>query len=293
MSSSLRQSAQNDELRLMDMLSHYLNETPCFIKEDMVAELLSCGIEQETAFSLLMASAMGLDIEASAADRTLYHAYFPQMIKRMRPGDYNADPYYASISLKQAGFGNCSLRHENYKPYEAFVRDDIFISADGRRIPQIGYFDSGFSYPAIFENDRLWMSLTPNEVNTMASPIAQASGRVLSFGLGLGYFAYMASLKKEVSSVTIVEKNPHIIELFQRCILPQFRQKDKISIVKDDAFEYARKNYAKENFDFAFTDLWHDVSDGLPMYLEMKRFEALAPNAVHTYWIEKTMLCYL
>lgn len=37
----------------------------------------------------------------------------------------------------------------------------------------------------------------------------------------------------------------------------------------------------------------HDVSDGIDMYLKMKQYESLSPNTVLTYWIEKSILCYL
>ena len=45
-------------------------------------------------------------------------------------------------------------------------------------------------------------------------------------------------------------------------------------------------------FDFVFVDLWHDVSDGLPMYEKIKKYEYKLPNAIFRYWIEKTMICY-
>lgn len=50
---------------------------------------------------------------------------------------------------------------------------------------------------------------------------------------------------------------------------------------------------AKEDYDFVFTDLWHDVSDGIDMYLKMKKYEAQNPNTVFAYWIEKSICCYL
>ena len=46
-------------------------------------------------------------------------------------------------------------------------------------------------------------------------------------------------------------------------------------------------------FDFVFTDLWHDVSDGKDMYLKMKEYEKRSPNTIFSYWIEKSILCYL
>ena len=144
-----------------------------------------------------------------------------------------------------------------------------------------------FVFDAVLQNDREWMSITPNEINTMRSVIEEASGNVLTYGLGLGYFAYMCSIKPEVASVTVVEKDPSVIALFQKEILPQFKQKDKIRVIKADAFEYAAA--VKEEYDLTFADLWHDVQDGIPCYTELKKIE----RGKTRYWIEKTMQYYM
>ncbi|MBR5029017.1 MAG: hypothetical protein IKX51_07345, partial [Bacteroidales bacterium] len=150
-----------------------------------------------------------------------------------------------------------------------------------------------FTYPAVLEDGRIWMTVTPNEIETMEEPVANAAGKVLAYGLGLGYFPYMVSLKNNVHNVTVVEKDPAIIDIFKKHLLPQFPEKDKITLVNDDAFHYAATAMPTENFDSVFTDLWHDVSDGMPLYLKMKTFEKLSPNAKFDYWIEKSIKFYL
>ncbi|MNI89136.1 hypothetical protein D3C73_1465030 [compost metagenome] len=50
---------------------------------------------------------------------------------------------------------------------------------------------------------------------------------------------------------------------------------------------------SQEKYDFVFTDLWHDVSDGIDLYLRMKKIAAQYPDTKFTYWIEKSILCYL
>ncbi|MDQ1004960.1 acid phosphatase class B [Neobacillus niacini] len=71
----------------------------------------------------------------------------------------------------------------------------------------------------------------------------------------------------------------------------KFRTDEKI--ITADAFEYAQTHITPGHYDFVFTDLWHDVSDGIDMYLEMKKVEKQSPDTVFTYWIEKSILCYL
>jgi hypothetical protein len=50
-------------------------------------------------------------------------------------------------------------------------------------------------FPALLENDRIWMTITPNEIEIMIKPVDEAFGHVLTYGLGLGYYAYMVSKK--------------------------------------------------------------------------------------------------
>ena len=50
---------------------------------------------------------------------------------------------------------------------------------------------------------------------------------------------------------------------------------------------------SKYNFNFVFSDLWHDVSDGVDMYLDIKNYEKLYPNIDFEYWIEKSIKMYL
>ena len=189
--------------------------------------------------------------------------------------------------------GNSELKYEKYQPFEGFVCNDIIQTKEGRQLPQIGFFETEFQFPAILENNRIWMTITPNEIETMKEPVNEAFGNVLTFGLGLGYYAYMVSEKDNVESVTIVEMNEDVIRLFKTYILPQFKHAHKITIIQADAFEFAERHMAKEQYDFVFTDLWHDVSDGMNMYTRMKTYEKQSPNTIFSYWIEKSIACYL
>jgi SAM-dependent methyltransferase len=160
-------------------------------------------------------------------------------------------------------------------------------------IPQLGYFDVEFPFPAILENGIEWMTITPNEVETMREPIAKCRGRVLTLGLGLGYFAFHASEKDEVERVVVVERSRDVIEIFKTYLLPQFPHGDKIEIVETDAFEYMQKEMPRGKFDYVFADLWHDASDGLEMYRKLKKYEILAPSTEFDYWIEPSLLSLL
>ena len=57
-----------------------------------------------------------------------------------------------------------------------------------------------------------------------------------------------------------------------------------------DAFEYAKKCMTNGNFDYAFMDLWHDASDGVELYLKMKKLKRFSPDRKYLYWIENSLL---
>lgn len=137
------------------------------------------------------------------------------------------------------------------------------------------------------------MTLTPVDLDTSEEAIAAAFGKVVTFGLGLGYYAYMVSEKETVESITVIEKSPDVIRLFKKHILPQFPHKEKVKIVEADAFEYAEKQMPGEHFDIAFVDTWRDASDGAPMYKKMKALEHLSPNTKFLYWIENFLISRL
>lgn len=289
----ITQAIKEDNYKVFALLSNYLNNTSDFIKKEEIEEIVSCGVSYEYAFGLLLASAFGMDIVDDAEDRKLFSHYFEHSIHRLEASTYYDNPYYKQIKIPTIQIGNSELKYEQYKAFEGFVCNDIIQTEEGRQIPQIGFFETEFRYPAVLENDRIWMTITPNEIETMKEAVDQAFGNVLTFGLGLGYYAYMVSEKDNVETVTIVEMNEDVIHLFTKYILPQFQNAHKIKIIQADAFEYAEEHLSKEKYDFVFTDLWHDVSDGIDMYLRMKQLEKESPDTEFMYWIEKSILCYL
>jgi hypothetical protein len=110
--------------------------------------------------------------------------------------------------------------------------------------------------------------------------------------LGLGYFAFCTAEKQNVECVTVVERDADVIDLFSKFILPQFPHKEKIKIVKADAFDYL-ETLSPDDFDYLFADLWHDQSDGLPLYLTLSRIARNRNLTDVDYWIEPTLLASL
>ena len=157
-------------------------------------------------------------------------------------------------------------------------------------IPQIGFFSHSFRYPAVYEKGQEWMAVKPSEIRSMRKPIRYVSGNVITFGLGLGYYTFMVSLKNNVEHITVVERDKSIIDLFQTFILPQFPHKEKVKIIHEDAFKYMKEQMPKERYNYAFVDLWHDSRDGLPLYLKAKKLAESIPQTQFLYWVENTLL---
>ena len=280
--------------RIFERLAILLNTRPDFVTEEMVNELTKdFGLSCEEAFSLLICAALGFDTE-NESDSALWNAYSPFMLHHLDEKLFTEDPYYKAVRISEGKtIGEWEIREDRLTPYTAFVCDDPITLPDGRIIPQIGYFDCGFSFLLVLQNGREWMTMMPNELVTQRIPIKKASGRVCTYGLGLGYFAFMCAVKDEVESVTVVERDESVIKLFRELLLPCFENKEKIEIVCADAFEFAEKQAPTRAFDYIFADIWHDPSDGVEAYKRFKSLEHLCPETKFDYWIEKTLKLYM
>lgn len=212
-------------------------------------------------------------------------------IKELDIDTYLNNPYYKNINVADIEDGSYRFEMKTYVPYEGFLYKDIEINDKHYEISSIGYFIKPYNYLTLSCDNAIWMLITPHEINTMQEAIENAKGNIVTFGLGLGYFAYMCSIKDNVNSVTIVEKDENIIALFKKHILPKFLNPNKIHIVLDDAISYIKTN--KFTYDFAFVDLWRDVNDGLPYYILIKKLALKHKKTKFYYWIEKAMIAMI
>lgn len=281
----------DDNERLLTLISEYLTFTPDAIKPaDVTALAADCALPLNDAYMALLAAHCGLDTSLPE-DARLYRGYFPQMVRQHDPAVYEADAYFQAVKPLVDANAAIDLVYERIEPMELFVADDFRVDSEGRVLPQLGWFDGAFEFPAIREDGRVWMTVTPNEINTILPAVAQSRGKVLTYGLGLGYYAFHCLLKADVESVTVVERNSAVIDMFRRHLLPFFPRQDALHIVQADAFDYAANVMPHEGFGTVFTDLWHDVADGLPLHQQMKALEVPGPR--YLYWIEQTLKCYM
>ena len=207
--------------------------------------------------------------------------------------EYNNNPYLKALHNITFSSNNWRLESKTLKAYSLFPHDEEYHMGGNALVKMnLGFFDQDYVYPTLTLYDNEWMSLNPFEIKTMEIPIQLARGKILTLGLGLGYFAYMAHLKQEVKEVHIVEMDIDLIKAFTEYLLPLFPHPEKIHIHKADAF-YFVENLKDCDYDYIFSDLWHNVDDGLVSYLKLrKRFNAFKYTRC-TYWIEGSIITYL
>ena len=280
--------------RVTQMYATYLERFPELITSEMVDALTEDGvITREEAIVAILSEAFGLDMRRDAEDRRLIMDYLTPSVRMMDPSRYTENPYYKNVKIKNVVDGNWELRLESYAPYRAVIAGDMIMGEDYREVPPLGFFAERFDFPAVLEGGNEWMTLTPVDLDTCDEAIEAAHGKVVTFGLGLGYYAYMVSEKETVDEVTVVELSEGVIKLFRKYILPQMPNAHKIKIVNADAFEYAKNTMPCEHFDYAFVDTWRDASDGAPMYERMRKLEKYSPNTKFSYWIENFLISRL
>lgn len=223
-------------------------------------------------------------------ERNILEKWLKPAIYPLNPTSFLNNPYFSHIDIKGKKIGKYTLEYLTYKAYQPLPLDDIQVDDKDyylERTP-IGYFQEDFKYLSLSYNGVTWMCITPNEINTMKPYIDSALGKVLVFGLGLGYYPYMISLKDNVKDIYIVELDQNIINIFKENILPLFEHKEKIHIINADALSYIKS--IDNSFNTIFIDLWHNPEDGLPLYLYFKQFEKKYPKTKFQYWLEESLI---
>ena len=277
-------STNNINMNVADVLT---NAFMCIdaINPDEVKQYIKEGLDENGAIYNCLFDFIGVSKDDEESQKVLSE-YFLNNLKKLNPSDYINNSYVKAIK-KTGRKGKYALKFIDYAPYQLFAYDDIKINGY-KEYSQVGYFDHKFSYLALTEGNNIWMSLNPNEIETMKPYINKAKGNVLVLGLGMGYVPFMLSLKNCVKSITIIEKDQEIINLFNELIYPSFVNKEKIKIIKGDAIEFARKSQKEGTYDYIFADLWHDPEDGLPLFVALKQI-----NKNIDCWLEVSMYALL
>jgi hypothetical protein len=102
---------------------------------------------------------------------------------------------------------------------------------------------------------RTWMSITPMELESQEIGCRAATGETVVMGLGMGWAAANAALRPEVSRVTVVERDPEVIEFSRRNgVFDQLPAEAgaKVAVVEGDALTFVPDRPAET----LLADIW-------------------------------------
>lgn len=260
-----------------DVLYEAINNKFCNTEKDAIALLLS----------LVHFGEEGPDAEQLEMIRC--------SLFQMDADEFNNNSFFTDINLSNIHIddSNMSIATSSFKPYEVYPSKATFRDSEFNTYLYFSFSDKEIQYPELLENDKCLASLNPFEINSMDSIIDFdfTEGNILSFGLGLGYFAYRCALKDDVKSVTVVEENQNIIDVFNKYIFPQFKEsvRNKINIIKGNAHTLFLDKDFMNNYNKCFVKLWSGRADGIPLYNLFKENEK-GLECEMKYWIEEDLI---
>lgn len=200
--------------------------------------------------------------------------------------DYQNSPYNKSIKLDSIQSTEFSYRTETIHPNELFSISSIQFDPkrelnDSMRLVAL---DESYQAAFLYQNDEVWMLDAPSEAETINPYAQKAFGNVLTYGLGIGYFPFMAMLNSKVKCITVIEKSKSVIEMFNQYIKPQFPNEIEFNIIEGDAFDWFNED-TLNRYDYIFVDIWQSNQDGL-LIIEQLLEKYNPPLSKVDFWIE-------
>ncbi|MBQ7264583.1 MAG: hypothetical protein IJS61_00640 [Firmicutes bacterium] len=205
--------------------------------------------------------------------------------------EFTQDPFLKK-SFSEYKKGKYTITTDKIHPYQICVYSEP--KRDGKTgiiIPRLCTVEDEFSYPVLLRDDNVISTVNPSVHFTVKRHVEAAKGRVLVLGCKLGYYPYLASLKDEVESITIVEENKDLAELFKEAILPTFEQKEKINVETAEPTLYL-KGVKDGEYDVCYVNNWINLSE-TGNYLKMKHAAKAFDKTVFTYQDEEAFLLHL
>lgn len=200
--------------------------------------------------------------------------------------EWKNSPYHATVSLDLIKDDNFSFETVKTAGRELFNADAI-IKDPNRELNDsmiLRAMDRNFDAIYLYQDDEDWMVDAPSEAATNNAPAARAHGKVLTFGLGIGYFIFMAMRNPAVKEITVVESSAEVIAMFERFLYPQFPHDIPVHFIHGDAFDYFNEDFIS-GFDYVYTDIWKSSSDGLAI-MERLLHQYVPPYEKADFWIE-------
>lgn len=108
-------------------------------------------------------------------------------------------------------------------------------------------------------NGRIWMSLTPMELESQAMFLDYAEGHTVVVGGGMGVILYNIMKKESVTKVTLVEVDPEIIKLLYAIGIENWPGYDKLTVFMGDLTE--DHPVVATDAQFVYVDIWPTLNE--------------------------------
>jgi hypothetical protein len=164
------------------------------------------------------------------------------------------DPYLSKVPVNQLNYnkGSILLHNKILSKNQLFSDHIVDRHADMTICSHLSVIDKDIIVPSISKDGDTISIISPPERKEISKDLFFLNGDVVCFGLGLGYLPYLASLKSNVKSVTIVEDCQDNIDIFNELICPYLNCNMKI--IKDNKLELFSDYQFMKNFDSSFID---------------------------------------
>ena len=150
---------------------------------------------------------------------------------------------------------------------------------------------NGLGY-ALFRKERgqwgrhPWMSFTKMEEQSHMAHIYSAHGVCVVAGLGMGMYLYNIIAKHEVTSVIVIEKDQHVIDLFLAVAEPEkWPGWDKVKIVCADVLDGPTSD-DQLLADHFYADIWPKVFDDCALPQSKIMFDKFKPQSIGWWTME-------
>ena len=207
----------------------------------------------------------------------------------IKASEYKENPYVKNIKLDSIIDDHFSYELVTIEKGYLFNSDAIIDDKDRelKDYMKLRALDEDIKAIFLYQDNEEWMMSVPSEFITNDPYAKKAHGNVVTFGLGIGYFVYMCLLNKNVESITVIEKEKEVINIFNK-IKDQFPNSNKIRIINGDAFDYFNQDYLKD-FDYIYVDIYKSSDDGRALI--EKLLEQYLPDIEKCdFWIENSCL---
>ena len=167
--------------------------------------------------------------------------------------------------------GNVEISHFSVSPQSSQLTALRAVANGG---DPYAYVPPG-GYVRLLIDGELTMSDTPYELSSTQGFVDKAHGHVLITGLGLGLVVMALFKNKKVKSVTVIEKNVHVIRLTYPRVDKFLSEKYHFVVSHADAFTWDPINMLsteKIRWNCILHDIWPTINDlNLPDMARLKR----------------------